>query len=201
MKTKQYLKLDEKAVAPVIGVVLLVATTVMLSTVIGAYTFGFSDKLAHSCDVQSFTDGITGNTTDYTANTTDTNTTDTNTTDTNETAAYDVTVTATSVKVNQLNVYLSGTDAGLVNTMSVHINGALFLSRDDDDAYAYPASEFAANGMVSDGPAWNTNSITRVNCMDITTDNSIIGFDGTDHVVVVATFTDGTIQTVFDATV
>jgi len=45
MKTKRILRKDEKAVSPVIGVILMVAITVILAAVIAAFVFGMGGTL------------------------------------------------------------------------------------------------------------------------------------------------------------
>lgn len=203
MKIKQYLKLDENAVSPVIGVILLVAITVMMSTVIGAYSLGFSDKLSHSCDMASFTDGITGNTTDYAANTTGTNTTGTNTTDGNETTLYDVGVTVDFLNVGTIIVTVSGgTDLIEIDTMTVDINNVEFFSIDAGPD-AIPEAAMTVNWQFENqAPAFEQpiSVDALAMCYDRTADY-VIGDEGTNHVVITATFTDGTTQTVYDATV
>jgi len=51
MNTKRKLRKDERAVSPVIGVILMVAITVVMAAVIGAFVYGYSGSMVQAKDV------------------------------------------------------------------------------------------------------------------------------------------------------
>ena len=51
MNTKRKLRDDERAVSPVIGVILMVAITVVMAAVIGAFVYGYSGSMTQMKDV------------------------------------------------------------------------------------------------------------------------------------------------------
>ena len=59
MKPSNLFKTDDRAVSPVIGVILMVAITVILAAVIGTFVLGLGDQLGDSAPQASFT--IDGN--------------------------------------------------------------------------------------------------------------------------------------------
>lgn len=194
MTIKQYLKLDENAVSPVIGVILLVAITVMMSTVIGAYSLGFSDKLSHSCDMASFTDSITGNTTDYAANTTGGNETDGNETEEDPVPTeYDVSATVVFLNTEQIEIVVSGGgDIDEVDAIRIYINGMEFVSVCPDDVFKHPRDDLpeASWMLPAIAPAFEQPIVTEPSyCQEHDVD--YIGDATTNHVIVTATFPDG----------
>ena len=62
MKPQNQSKSDDRAVSPVIGVILMVAITVILAAVIGTFVLGLGDQLGDTAPQASFT--IESNTTD-----------------------------------------------------------------------------------------------------------------------------------------
>ncbi|QCJ46253.1 type IV pilin [Haloprofundus sp. MHR1] len=57
---------DERAVSPVIGVILMVAITVILAAVIGTFVLGLGDQVGNSAPQASFDFQYNGNTVDIT---------------------------------------------------------------------------------------------------------------------------------------
>ena len=53
---------DDRAVSPVIGVILMVAITVILAAVIGTFVLGMSDQMGDTAPRASFSIGTAGNT-------------------------------------------------------------------------------------------------------------------------------------------
>ena len=51
MNTKRKLRKDERAVSPVIGVILMVAITVIMAAIIGAFVYGYSGSMTQLKDV------------------------------------------------------------------------------------------------------------------------------------------------------
>ena len=152
---------DEKAVSPVIGVILMVAITVILAAVIGAFVFGMGGSLKKT---------------------------------------YTVGVTATQVDSDHVDVtFQGGPDAGLVDSMNVTIDGAIFgrsgtnLTTAQYDEDECPTFGSRGAGIEPDGSAVSVGSAVRL----YDADNDVIS-TGRDHVVVTATFMDGTQQIVLD---
>jgi len=153
---------DEKAVSPVIGVILMVAITVILAAVIGAFVFGMGGSLKKT---------------------------------------YTVGVTATQVDSDHVDVtFQGGPDAVLVDYMNVTIDGAPFGRTHENSRTAqYNIEEcptfgsLGAAGTEPDGLAVSVGSAVRL----YDADNEVIS-TGRDHVVVTATFMDGTQQIVLD---
>ena len=54
MQIKELLTGDERAVSPVIGVILMVAITVILAAVIGTFVLGLGDRVSQSAPQASF---------------------------------------------------------------------------------------------------------------------------------------------------
>ena len=63
MKPQNQSKSDDRAVSPVIGVILMVAITVILAAVIGTFVLGLGDQLGDTAPQASFT--IDGNNTTH----------------------------------------------------------------------------------------------------------------------------------------
>jgi flagellin-like protein len=51
MNTKRNLRKDERAVTPVIGVILMVAITVIMAAIIGAFVYGYGGSMVKTKDV------------------------------------------------------------------------------------------------------------------------------------------------------
>ena len=51
MNTKRNLRKDERAVSPVVGVILMVAITVIMAAVIGAFVYGYGGSMTTTKDV------------------------------------------------------------------------------------------------------------------------------------------------------
>ena len=51
MNTKKNLRDDERAVSPVVGVILMVAITVIMAAVIGAFVYGYGGSMTSTKDV------------------------------------------------------------------------------------------------------------------------------------------------------
>ena len=51
MNTKRNLRDDERAVSPVVGVILMVAITVIMAAIIGAFVYGYGGSMVASKDV------------------------------------------------------------------------------------------------------------------------------------------------------
>ena len=65
MKPSNLFNSDDRAVSPVIGVILMVAITVILAAVIGTFVLGLGDQLGDSAPQASFsTDNVSGSSTD-----------------------------------------------------------------------------------------------------------------------------------------
>jgi len=63
MKPSNLFNSDDRAVSPVIGVILMVAITVILAAVIGTFVLGLGDQLGDSAPQASFsTDNVSGST-------------------------------------------------------------------------------------------------------------------------------------------
>ena len=145
-RTRHLIK-EEEAVSPVIGVILMVAITVILAAVIGAFVFGMGGSLSKT---------------------------------------YTVAVTATQVDSDDVDVtFQGGPDANLVDYMNVSILGTEFQSTPG-------AAEFnttiASSKKEDDGVAIPVGSGVTITGAT----------SGRDHVVVTATFMDGTQQIVLD---
>jgi flagellin-like protein len=53
MNTKRDLRKDERAVSPVIGVILMVAITVIMAAIIGAFVYGYGGSMTQLKDVSA----------------------------------------------------------------------------------------------------------------------------------------------------
>ena len=138
-------KKGEDAVSPVIGVILMVAITVILAAVIGAFVFGMGGNVAKT---------------------------------------YIVSVTAAQTGATTVDItFQGGPDASAIESMNVTIGGAYF-----DSAGLYNAAE----QITFDDPVSVGETVT---CTDA--GNNGITSDR-DHLVVVATFVDGSKQVVLD---
>ncbi|MEA1992469.1 MAG: type IV pilin N-terminal domain-containing protein [Thermodesulfobacteriota bacterium] len=138
-------KKGEDAVSPVIGVILMVAITVILAAVIGAFVFGMGGNVAKT---------------------------------------YIVTVTAAQTDVDTVDVtFQGGQDSSAVASMNVTIGTAHF-----DSNGTYNADE----QITFDDPSVGQTVICtdQASGTDITSDR--------DHLVVVATFVDGSKQVILD---
>ncbi len=150
---------EEEAVSPVIGVILMVAITVILAAVIGAFVFGMGGSLS---------------------------------------STYTVGVTATQTSGTAIDVtFQGGPDANLVKCMNASIDGTAFTSATvnaavADDVTAGPEAAFgdARSAVSSTVPVGTAVTLTDA-------DNTVIS-TGRDHLVVTATFLDGTQQIVLD---
>jgi len=141
---KRNIRKEESAVSPVIGVILMVAITVILAAVIGAFVFGMGGSLKKT---------------------------------------YNVGATATQTGSDTVDItFQGGPDAGLVDYMNVTIDGTELPT----------ASAAAFNNTASepDGTAISVGSMVSIT-------NAVIGSDR-DHVIVTATFMDGSEQVVLD---
>ena len=139
-------KREENAVSPVIGVILMVAITVILAAVIGAFVFGMGGNVAKT---------------------------------------YIVSVTAAQTGDDTVDItFQGGPDASAVESMNVTIGSAYFDSAGDYNAL----EQITFTDPVSVGKT--------VTCTDQTTNTDITS--DRDHLVVVATFVDGSKQVVLD---
>ena len=135
-------KKGEDAVSPVIGVILMVAITVILAAVIGAFVFGMGGNVAKT---------------------------------------YIVSVTAAQTGDDTVDVtFQGGSDASAVSYMNVSIGSEYF---DTNGATQTDSTK------TFDPPAVG-QTVTCTSATAITTDR--------DHLIVVATFLDGSQQVVLD---
>ena len=144
IKTGSFKK-EENAVSPVIGVILMVAITVILAAVIGAFVFGMGGNVAKT---------------------------------------YIVSVTAAQTGADTVDVtFQGGPDASAVDYMNVSIGTAYFAA-----GVYNVADSITFTSPVSVGKTVTCTELTAGT--DITSDR--------DHLVVVATFEDGSKQVVLD---
>ena len=140
-------KKGEDAVSPVIGVILMVAITVILAAVIGAFVFGMGGNVAKT---------------------------------------YIVSVTAAQTGATTVDVtFQGGPDANAVASMNVSIGRAYFDGTSGAGVYSTAEAITFASPSVG-----QTITCTDSGNVGITSDR--------DHIVVVATFVDGSKQVVLD---
>jgi len=144
-------KMDEKAVSPVIGVILMVAVTVIMAAIVGAFTFGIGGDLETKHSVAVTARQTTSTTVDLTCQ--------------------------------------GGPDATLVEHMNCTINGAAFTRMTFAETTAYNAPGVPVFGGNATPAVGDT-----VRCIDLSGRIT----PGQDHVIVTATFMDGTRQIVMD---
>ncbi len=138
---------NEEAVSPVIGVILMVAITVILAAVIAAFVFGMSGNVQSTKSVYA-------------------------------TATH--TVDAEGVPI-VIVTFTGGPDVGLVTQLNVTVN--------DEDA-------LAEDKAIVELKSTTGSSVTIYNYS--TTAKKPIVKGKTNHVVVTATFSDGTSQVILD---
>lgn len=155
-RTRHLIK-EEEAVSPVIGVILMVAITVILAGVIGSYVFGSAVNVEKSY--------IVG------------------------TSAEQVTASDVRVLVH------GGLDSNKLRYINVSIDGNEFRRDDVDNTTAkvcpVTGSNFPVLGNLS-------GSSTVPIGMPVMLNNATVVSPGRDHVVMVATFMDGTRQIILD---
>jgi len=66
LKSNQIYQKDERAVSPVIGVILMVAITVVLSAIIAAFVFSIPGNIAHTCLLSATVNQVTADRIDIT---------------------------------------------------------------------------------------------------------------------------------------
>ena len=157
MKGRNF-KESEDAVSPVIGVILMVAITVILAAVIGAFVLGMGSGIQKT---------------------------------------YIVGVTAAQTNTNRVDVtFQGGPDADMVNYMWVNIGNVPFGRADTTTSEATAASDNLVPTFGED------NSATVAVGTTVTLNDSAATTDlitsGRDHLIVTATFMDGTKQVVLD---
>ncbi|MDF1532268.1 MAG: type IV pilin N-terminal domain-containing protein, partial [ANME-2 cluster archaeon] len=149
MKANRKFTRDEDAVSPVIGVILMVAITVILAAVIAAFVFGMGSSLSKQ---------------------------------------YVVAATVSQISSSKIDItYAGGPDADALDYINISV---------------VPSSGGAENTSVSIGDMGDEIGVTP------TTQNPRVGtsvsvyqldaFAGRDHVVLTATFMDGTQQVILD---
>jgi len=143
MKANRKFTRDEDAVSPVIGVILMVAITVILAAVIAAFVFGMGSSLSKQ---------------------------------------YVVAATVSQISSDQIDVtYAGGPDADALDYINITItssNGVLYTN------------DSISNATGSVNPTVGTSVSVAA-----TTTND---FSQRDHVVLTATFLDGTKQVILD---
>jgi len=142
MKANRKFSKDEDAVSPVIGVILMVAITVILAAVIAAFVFGMGSSLSKQ---------------------------------------YVVACTVSQISSSQIDVtYAGGPDADALDYLNITLTAA-------NNATAYQE--------VMGTPDGTTNPV-------VGTSKSVTGpsneFAQRDHVVITATFLDGSKQVILD---
>ena len=161
-RTRHLIK-EEEAVSPVIGVILMVAITVILAAVIGAFVFGMGGSLKKT---------------------------------------YMVGVTATQVTSTTVDVtFQGGPDANLVHYMNVSIDGNEFRCTAAGDNTALAAQTGSTSPVFGDPSSDNSvvsvGTAVTLGGSSTAAENGGIS-SGRDHLVVAATFLDGTKQIVLD---
>ncbi|RLI77615.1 type IV pilin [Archaeoglobales archaeon] len=152
---------DEKAVSPVIGVILMVAITVILAAVIASFVFGMGSSVKKQYTVAAAVSQADNHT---------------------------IVVT-----------YQGGPDHDSVDSITVKFSPSNLTSLKYD---LYNESGNKVNTVALYGT--NTTTITSPSVGDtitykVNTSQSSVGFNaGKDHVVVSATFSDGTSQVILD---
>jgi len=143
MKANRKFTRDEDAVSPVIGVILMVAITVILAAVIAAFVFGMGSSLSKQ---------------------------------------YVVACTVSQISSEKIDVtYAGGPDADALSYLNVTVTSG------DGTSNVTTGSEGTAN--TTDNPAVGVT---------IPIDGADGEFAQRDHVVIVATFLDGTTQVILD---
>jgi flagellin-like protein len=161
MKANRKFTRDEDAVSPVIGVILMVAITVILAAVIAAFVFGMGSSLSKQ---------------------------------------YVVACTVSQISSEQIDVtYAGGPDADAVNFINVTItaNGGntFYTSLGNATSTNSPTVGSTASIKIPT-PAYATG-LTTYSTIETTTTNTT-EFAQRDHVVITATFLDGTKQVILD---
>jgi len=156
---------DERAVSPVIGVILMVAITVILAAVIGTFVLGLGDQLQTTTPSASF--GFDQGTTDVTASVLDGD------------ASNTETVTVTSVTIT----HESG-DTIDANNLDVTVDGKSAFSAEDADGDDFDDVSGTFSGDVSAGSsttivasASSTSSITLDESDYSTNDDGTLDID------------------------
>ncbi|MDW7777258.1 MAG: type IV pilin N-terminal domain-containing protein [Methanosarcinales archaeon] len=144
MKANQKFTRDEDAVSPVIGVILMVAITVILAAVIAAFVFGMGSSLSKQ---------------------------------------YVVAATVSQISSTKIDVtYAGGPDADALDYINITITAS-------GNTTAYEDSMGTADGYATDLTVGTSNSVTT----SVTNE-----FAERDHVVLTATFLDGSKQVILD---
>ena len=158
-RTRHLIK-EEEAVSPVIGVILMVAITVILAAVIGAFVFGMGGSLKKT---------------------------------------YMVGVTATQTDSTKVDVtFQGGPDANLVHYMNVSIDGKEFRSTSANNATATRIDVASDNFPVFGNTAAASSTVPVGTAVTLSDTGNLVISAGRDHLVVAATFLDGTKQIVLD---
>ena len=144
MKANRKFTRDEDAVSPVIGVILMVAITVILAAVIAAFVFGMGSSLSKQ---------------------------------------YVVAATVSQISSEKIDVtYAGGPDADALSYLNVTVTSGI-----------------SGNESVgSAGDSTDSNNPTVGETITIEDATSSGDFAQRDHVVIVATFLDGTTQVILD---
>ena len=180
---------DKSAVSPVVGVVLMVAVTVIMSGIVGSAAFGMTDKLP--------TPGTFADLVNATEETTDTNTTDGDTTD--ETTDYALVLTATQTGDNTVDIiYNSGINTNAVDYIRVTIGTDEYTRWETiTSAHDSGGSAWLPTFGSDDGMPANTGLVTLNDVLVLGTGIATIT-PGSDHLIATATFLDGSSQVVLD---
>ncbi|MBW6518742.1 MAG: type IV pilin N-terminal domain-containing protein [ANME-2 cluster archaeon] len=149
MKANRKFTRDEDAVSPVIGVILMVAITVILAAVIAAFVFGMGSSLSKQ---------------------------------------YVVAATVSQISSEKIDVtYAGGPDADALDYINITITSS------DGNVYDYDKD---ANFTIATKPGNNNPTVgTSISVKAAANSND---FSERDHVVLTATFLDGSKQVILD---
>ena len=147
----------EDAVSPVIGVILMVAITVILAAVIGAFVFGMGGSVSKT---------------------------------------YTIGVTAAQTGADTIDVtFQGGPDADVVDYIQVSVNNVEFIRQNNGTSEAkstYTTGCPALGDIADDGTVAVGTAVT------LTEDTEEYITADRDHLIVTATFVDGSQQVVLD---
>jgi flagellin-like protein len=152
-------KKEEDAVSPVIGVILMVAITVILAAVIGAFVFGMGGSVSKT---------------------------------------YTIGVTAAQTGADKIDLtFQGGPDADVVDYIEVSVNNVKFGRASNTTSLACEGPSYLtpALGDIGDG---GTVAVGTAVTLDDTVGTSDAITADRDHLIVTATFVDGSKQVVLD---
>jgi len=133
---------DDRAVSPVIGVILMVAITVILAAVIGTFVLGLGDQVQNTTPRASF--GFDAGTQDVDNNTVKT-----------------VTVThesGDSIAESDLSVQVNGGQAFEANSANETVNPWGDANQDVSAGSSFTIAVYESGGSISEGAALTTDS-------------------------------------------